>query len=393
MKKNIDPQEKKRVVKDIIRALHGGLDPKRAAARVLEEAGYLTAGEIAAIEQELMGEGIPPEEIQKFCNVHALIFEKALEGKSAAKDDSSIIQLLHLENEMIKKQIGVFRDAFGKKDFPRAADALESFSIVVNHYIKKENALFPLLEKRGFTGPSKVMWGKHDEVRRLWKETRAAFALLPGGRSPDVVRRELVEPLIAEIEGMVEKEELILFPTSLEKLTAEDLEKARAGFIDLERETVDRELKANAGVDSTGAGASGEVGLPSGRLSVTELTRILNLLPVDVSFVDSADRVKYFSEPVLRIFPRARSVIGRQVQNCHPPKSLKAVENIIKAFKEGRKDSVDFWINLQGKMILIKYLAVRDEAGNYLGTLEVSQDVTGIRALEGEKRLLDGGDL
>jgi DUF438 domain-containing protein len=103
--------------------------------------------------------------------------------------------------------------------------------------------------------------------------------------------------------------------------------------------------------------------------------------------------VKYFSEPMQRIFPRARSVIGRQVQNCHPPKSLKAVENILKAFKEGRKDSVDFWINLQGKMILIKYLAVRDDAGKYLGTLEVSQDVTAIRALAGEKRLVDEGEL
>ena len=132
--------------------------------------------------------------------------------------------------------------------------------------------------------------------------------------------------------------------------------------------------------------------LPSGRLSATELVRILNLLPVDLSFVDANDQVKYFSEPAERIFPRARSVIGRKVQNCHPPKSVHIVEKIVDGFRTGKKDSADFWINLHGKMVLIRYLAVRDETGRYLGTLEVSQDITPLRALEGEKRLLDWKD-
>jgi DUF438 domain-containing protein len=393
MAKQMDPREKKQVVKGILRALHAGLDPDQAAARLLKEAGYLTSAEIATIEEELLGEGVTPEEIQKFCNVHALIFEKALEGnRDEDTDSTSIIALLKTENIEIKKRTAAFRFKLDKADAVGATSALQALDLVIRHYVKKEQALFPFLEKRGFSGPSKVMWGKHDEVRRLLKEVRTG---LSGNRPPEDLREKVVEPMLKEIEGMVEKEELILYPTALEKLTPEDLAQARSAFIDLERQGVAAESAATAALDMAQASSvapSGEVVLPSGRLSLTELVRIFNLLPVDVSFVDTNDQVKYFSETAERIFPRARSVIGRKVQNCHPPKSLKTVERILEAFKAGRKDMVDFWINLGGKTVAIRYLAVRDETGRYLGTLEVSQDITAARALQGERRLLDETD-
>jgi DUF438 domain-containing protein len=136
----------------------------------------------------------------------------------------------------------------------------------------------------------------------------------------------------------------------------------------------------------------GAVGLPSGTLSLGELLGLLNTLPFDLTFVGADDTVRYFTEGGERIFARPRAVIGRQVQNCHPPQSLDVVEGILASFKSGEKDHYDFWIQMQGRMIHIRYFAVRDKAKNYLGTLEVTQDITGIRKLEGEKRLVDERD-
>jgi PAS domain S-box-containing protein len=133
----------------------------------------------------------------------------------------------------------------------------------------------------------------------------------------------------------------------------------------------------------------GIIELETGNLSLQQLSAIFNNLPVDITFIDDKDEVKYFSNPKDRVFIRTKSVIGRKVQNCHPQKSLHTVENILNAFKKGDKDKADFWINMQGKMVYIKYFAVRDKDGKYIGTLEVTQDITEIKKIEGEKRLLD----
>ena len=130
-----------------------------------------------------------------------------------------------------------------------------------------------------------------------------------------------------------------------------------------------------------------EISLPTGKLRLKELMSVLNMLPVDITFVDNEDKVRYFSDSKERIFLRTKSVIGIKIQNCHPPQSLEAVEKILKSFKEGKRDIVDFWFNADGKFVYIRYFAVRDEGGSYLGTLEVSQDLTEIKKLEGEKRL------
>jgi len=135
-----------------------------------------------------------------------------------------------------------------------------------------------------------------------------------------------------------------------------------------------------------------EISLPTGRFILKELMAVLNTLPVDITFVDKDDRVRYFSEGKERIFTRTKSVLGRRVQDCHPPQSVDVVEKIVNSFREGKRDSVDFWINLKGREIYIRYFAVRDKQSSYLGTLEVTQDITEIRKLEGEKRLLDERD-
>jgi DUF438 domain-containing protein len=389
--------DKKSILKDIIQALHRGLSPEAAAERVLKEAGFITTAEIAGLEQSLLDEGMDPAEIQRLCNVHSLIFDKALQPDHAAS--TPVIDLFRAEN----RRIEVLAETLGKQaaadDWPAAEKTLDAFDTVIRHYVKKEQVLFPLLEKRGFPGPSQVMWGKHDEVRRLLKEARQSLPLSTSEQTVTGIRSRLIDPLTSEVRGMIDKEEKILFPTALERFTQADMETARQAFIDLERDLVNKELP-RAGAPASPAPpstqpSSDEAGIifPSGRLTPDALTRILNVLPVDVSFVDARDEVAFFSETADRVFPRPRTVIGRNVRNCHPPKSLHAVEKILQAFKEGRKDSVDFWIALGGKTVYIRYIAVRDDRGTYLGTLEVTQDITALRTLKGEKRLLDEQDV
>jgi hypothetical protein len=134
--------------------------------------------------------------------------------------------------------------------------------------------------------------------------------------------------------------------------------------------------------------ASGMTDLDTGVLSREQIIRLFENLPVDITFVDEEDTVRYFSGGKHRIFPRSNAIIGRKVQNCHPPESVHIVNQIVEAFRNGRKNEANFWINMKGKFIYIRYIALRSSTGEYKGTIEVSQDVTDIRSLEGERRLL-----
>jgi len=136
--------------------------------------------------------------------------------------------------------------------------------------------------------------------------------------------------------------------------------------------------------------SEGALPLDVGALTLDQINMMLKNLPVDVTFVDENDRVRYFSQSRERIFRRAPAIIGRRVQQCHPPQSVHRVQQIVDDFRSGQRDEAEFWIQMGGRFIHIRYFAVRDPNGSYRGTLEVSQDVTGIRALQGERRLIDG---
>lgn len=129
----------------------------------------------------------------------------------------------------------------------------------------------------------------------------------------------------------------------------------------------------------------------TGVLKLEQILMIFNTLPVDVTLVDENNKVRFFNKPKDRLFPRSPAVIGRDVKNCHPPQSVHVVNEIVESFRTGKQDNATFWIELKGRMILIKYFALRDPAGNFKGTLEVSQDITDIKKLEGERRLLHWG--
>ncbi len=376
-------ETKKKLVADIIRRLHKGLSVEEAKERILREVGRLTSTEITEIEQSLIDEGVSPDEIRRFCNVHALLFDAALEKSMTVPDGPSHpLALLAAENREIEKLVATLRESAARADAAAVSAGIERLAGVIRHYEMKEHALFPALERHGFPGPSKVMWSKHDEVRALLKKTRAQ----------DAPAASDLEPLLAEIEGMIYKEENILFPAARERVTPPewvDILKAcdEIGFAflkgaGLHATLVDSERKEEQG-------EKGDIRLPTGRLSLDELRSMLDVLPVDITFVDADDKVRYFSESKDRIFVRARSVIGRDVHNCHPPQSVHKVKKIIGDFRAGTRDHADFWITMKGKFLFIRYFAVRGKDGSYLGTLEVTQDLTEIRKLDGEKRLLD----
>ncbi|OGO25152.1 MAG: hypothetical protein A2144_08000 [Chloroflexi bacterium RBG_16_50_9] len=247
-------------------------------------------------------------------------------------------------------------------------------------------------------GPSKVMWGKDNEIRDMLKAAWKDFAGVTPASLP-AFRKNTLGPLIEEVNGMVFKEENILFPTSLEKLDAADWveilrESEEVGYVFIEKPAEAEKLVAElAGtvVEDTSF-RDGTIQLPTGAIKVAELMPLLNALPVDITFVGADDAVRYFSQGKERIFTRSKSVIGRNVQNCHPPQSLDVVERIVNSFRDGTKDTYDFWLTIKNKFIYIRFFALRDNAGKYLGTMEIAQDVTAIRKLEGEKRLIDERD-
>jgi DUF438 domain-containing protein len=408
MSAGLGKNEKSNAMKDIIRELHEGLSVEKAKDRFLKEIGHISSVEIAEIEQGLINEGMDPGEIQKFCNVHALLFESSLEAAvSNEESPSHPVYLFRLENREIEKVTGSIRVLVSKKKtgdlgkFRRElAGLLQKLQGIDIHYKRKENVLFPYLEKHEFFGPSKVMWGKDDEIRDLLRESLEHLRKLKEKDELKDFRERFIQPLIEEVEGMIFKEETILFPTTLEKLSVGEwaevfTDSSELGYVFIEepQESTDltHDLK-EALVEEPSIKDAQNVSFPTGELSLMELTCMLNALPVDITFIDREDKVRYFSESRDRIFVRTKAVLGRTVQNCHPPQSVAIVERILKSFKNGIRNSVDFWINLEGKLVYIRYYALRDSAGTYIGTLEATQDVTDIRRLEGEKRIFDEAD-
>jgi DUF438 domain-containing protein len=396
--------EKKRIMKEIIVELHKGLSVEDAKDRFEREIGAISSAEIAEVEQSLINEGLSPDEIKKFCNVHALLFKSTLE-KSTVKETSPAhpIFLFEMENREIEKVTGKIKEIKNNAGKNALDSVKQELNTLLNelknvelHYERKEQLLFPYLEKYGFHGPSKVMWGKDNEIRDLLKKNFEEIKKISVKEDLDNYFKNSLDPLIEEVEGMIFKEESILFPTSLEKLGVDDWaeilkegDEVGYAFIEKPKETASLVQELKEAVTTEPSVKDNVITLPTGNLEVNELMKILDTLPIDITFVDKDGRVKYFSNNKDRVFVRTRSVLGRSVQNCHPPESVNIVNDIVASFKEGKRDSVDFWINLNEKLVYIRYFAIRNSEGSYLGTLEVTQDITDVKKLEGEKRLLD----
>lgn len=400
----LDEKEKQEVLKGIIKDLHRGEDMEVLKNRFRKLIQNVEATEIAQMEQQLMDEGLPPEEIKKLCDVHVEIFKEALEEKDRPEPlPGHPVHTYMKENrasEKIMSDIQILIGRFGQppeeQAYVRYRDELESLierlAGIDIHYIRKENQLFPLLEAHHFTGPSQVMWAIHDDIRALIKEAKRQFAAANYDETVSALKEA-----IASVRDMIYKEEHILFPASLDMLSESEWLKAKDGEADIGYAWVEPdegwpqvgEEKEELIPKETYPSVAGALDLATGTMTPEQVNLLLTHLPVDLTFVDENDKVAYYSEGKERIFPRSPAIIGREVRNCHPPKSVHLVNNILDSFKSGTKDSADFWIELGGKFIYIRYFAVRDSKGDYKGTLEVSQNLTDIRKLTGEKRLLD----
>ncbi len=382
------PEQRIEALKEIIKDLHKGVDVKTVKKRFLELIRDVAPTEIAEMEQRLISEGMPEEEVKRLCDVHVEVFKESLEDKVVpGLPAGHPVHTLMLENraaEGIVRQIQAIHDIGKDKDL--LSTLLGQLSSIELHYVRKENQLFPILEAHGISGPSKVMWALHDDIRMMMKD-------VIGKSEKGSVTALEVKALIHMINDMIYKEEHILFPMALETLGEGDWEKVRKGEEEIGfawiKPVKEWRPSEEAYQEKLPVEKVGSLTLDTGLLTAEQLNLLLKHLPVDISFVDEQDKVAYYSQTEDRIFPRSPGIIGRSVQNCHPSKSVHVVNKILEEFKAGRKDSSEFWIQMKGRFIHIRYFAVRDDKGIYRGTLEVSQDVTSIRALEGQKRLLD----
>jgi hypothetical protein len=237
------------------------------------------------------------------------------------------------------------------------------------------------------------MWGKHNEARELMKNAVEALTAAKEitAEEAKTITEIVLKPASNAIDEMIYKEEEILFPMSLDKLTEDEWYEIYRQSIEIGfclYDPKDSWQPKGIVAEQKSAAEAGKIQLPSGSLSIAELTALLNTIPFDLTFVDKDDTVRYFTQGKERIFARNRAILGRKVQNCHPPSSVHIVEQILNDFKSGKQDQAAFWINMDGRFIHIEYFALRDEEENYLGTLEVSQDLTEKRQLQGEQRLL-----
>ncbi len=394
-------------LKELILKLHEGKDPGEVRAELASTLKQIPYGEVVEVEQELIKEGLPESEVLRLCDIHGEVLNGHIDQSGARqvpeghpvdvfmKENRELLKVTRKAEQLLGILYSVSEDNFREHTL-HILSCFNDLMDVDKHYKRKEYLVFPYLEKKDITGPPMVMWGKHDEIR---EQLKACIEILrtEGLKKTDLedAVELLFAPVLKALEDMTKKEEDILFPMCMDVLATDDWwqihrQTLEFGFtlydpeVDWKPEGVTDEGSSEKGVLSE----SGAIQLPSGSFTAGEIMAILNTAPFDMTFVDKNDKVKYFTQGTERIFARSRSIINRDVRLCHPPGSVHVVEKIIDDFRSGKASHAPFWIQMRGKFIHIEYFALRGENGEYLGTLEVSQDLTDLRKLEGEQRIL-----
>jgi len=398
-------EEKKRMLKEVIKQLHAGVPPEQVKGEFKKLLETTSSEEIAKIEQELVKEGMPREELQRLCDVHLAVFSDQLGKQQLNIPPAHPISILIEEHKILTQRaerlqtlVSMVEEAC---DVVYVGDVLKEiqqiskqFQEAEKHYLREENVLFPVLEKHGITEPPAIMWMEHNRIREKKKQL-VDLAEKWNTMTFFDFKKKLVDaakPLCSLLPNHYFKENNILFPAALQTVKEGEWQGIREEFDEIGYccYTPPQAAKAaQARATQKKEDAEGLLQFETGTLSREEAEAILDSLPVDISFIDKDDSVRYFNKAEKRIFVRTKAVIGRKVQLCHPEKSVHVVSNIIEAFRKGRKDVAEFWITLNSRLVHIRYFAVRNKNGKYLGTLEVTQDITEIKKLEGQKRLLD----
>lgn len=401
-------QQRIEIMKSLVRQLHDGSGEEKIRKQLetmLDEADY---SDVFVMEVQLIEEGIPEESILELCDTHTRVLSSHLDLQETPQTNPGHpVHTFVEENKELTKLTQRIRLLIKKvdqlKDDQDALPLMQDIQSLLNelmdvdkHYRRKENLLFPYFEKNDVPGPPAVMWGKHDETRTLLKGTILGLQQTDQILAAEARAYNLfaVSTALESVEDMIYKEEKIILPTALDLLTEEDwyliyLESPEIGYclyvpeFDWMPEGVDLSDLAPS------ASKSDRVQMPTGSFQLEELIRTFSALPFDLTFVDKDDTVRYFSPGKNRVFERSRTILGRKVQYCHPPKSVHIVNQILADFKSGDQDQARFWIQMGPRLVYIVYYALRGEDGSYQGTLEVTQDATGIRELDGERRLLE----
>ena len=398
---------RQKVLKELITELHNGKSVDEIKSRFEELIQGISVIEISEMEKALMMEGMPVEEIQRLCDVHAAVFKGSIEEIHQPQKLEEIlghpIHTFKLENKelenLVNGRIKPHIDSFNKEDSQENIKSLiEDINIlweVDKHYSRKENLLFPFMEKYGITAPPKVMWGVDDEIRTAIRETRTLLSNYQGNREEVLGKLNNAANKVVE---MIFKEENILFPMVMDTLSEDEWirieeESEEIGYCITKPKGKWKPVRVNVEKKAKKQGEQPSddkeyIKFDAGILTPEEINALLNTLPLDITFVDKSGAVKYFSQGQERIFPRPKTIIGRLVSNCHPPASVHVVEKVVEELMSGTKEHEDFWIRMGDKYVLIRYYAVRNEKGEFLGTMEVTQNIKPIQEITGEKRLM-----
>lgn len=388
----------------------GNIDLETGRKRMREEVGRITAEEFAAAEQLHKEEDLDEclnEDVARMLD----LFDGLLDTSLPELPSTHPIQAYREENCELIKLLDQAAALLKKGEFILNPwmELMEQILPYRVHYSRKQNQLYSALERHGFTRPSTTMW-TYDDFNR--DKMKAAYELLLKGEQSEFLKA--FEELDFFLRDLIGKEEMVLYPTALRLIPSEEFETMRHGdqeigfyrimvaapkeknrtqplpSSDSQKGLTEELLEVLAKHNALSKSSSCDevLHVAEGRLTLEQINLLFRHMPVDLSYVDESELVKFYSDTSHRIFPRSSGVIGREVRNCHPPKSLHVVEEIIEKFRSGEKDRIEFWINKPDLFIYIIYTAVRDEKGNFRGVLEMMQDCTHIRALEGSRTLL-----
>ncbi|WP_117178878.1 DUF438 domain-containing protein [Mariniflexile rhizosphaerae] len=308
------------------------------------------------------------------------------------------VKVYYTESALIQDLILELKDVNPIEDFQKYLNIFNQLTTIEKRFARKENQLFPYLEKHGWEGPSQGMWSFHDNLREQIK-------LLNNYNVKKDIEKiiENIPYLLNGIERLLTIEDIRLFPNAMELITEEEwkdfyIGDEEIGWMLKEKPTpypavAKEEAYLHPSQDHSQRDLSFSLEntfhYDEGYMTPEQVNLLLSFLPVDITFVDENDKVIFYNRGNDRVFARSKGIIGREVRFCHPPKSVNMVLRIVEEFRLGTKDVAEFWFNFKGRIIHIRYFAIRDKNKTYKGVVEMSQDVTDIQKLEGEKRLLD----
>ena len=386
-KEDYTMEERQEILKNLMLRLHAGEDKEVIQEEFNEVFDEISPYEIQLMERNLMSEGITFAEIMSLCNVHANLMGAKVNTQTTVADfeqPGHPVHVMKMENlairgalDRVERLLVNFletKDSIIEKGLKRQISLLDQFE---NHYQRKEYAMFPIMEKKGITAPPKVMWGVHDQIRDLYRDFKKA---LNDGKESALEEFQIARDEMLE---MIQKEENILIPMVEQVFHVDDWETIASqspeyGYCIVKPEKEWAVKKSFSPVkEETQIESEGDTPLSTGSLSLKELNLILNLLPMELSFVDAENIVKYYNEGngEEKIFKRTPSAIGRDVILCHPPRVHETVQTIFEQLKSKQKEKEEMWFKTEDKMVHVTYHAVWDEEGKYMGCLEYVQDI------------------